>query len=163
MPLEVEELYSNHKNGQTPPSVDEYSKIIIRLSNHFQRSFFIVDALDEHLNKKEVDYASKMEFLSQLKELQLQSKPATCCRIFLTSRETLSIQDPAPTRIDILAKDSDVESYVKSSILDPTKFIFAEKLQSKEALVKMITEKLVQSAQGVLVIILYIGFRHNSC
>jgi hypothetical protein len=153
MPLEVEELYSNHKDGQTSPSLDEYSKVLIRLSNHFQKSFFIVDALDEHLNKQEVDYASKIEFLSQLKELQLQSKPTTCCRLFLTSRETLSIQDPPTTRIDILAKDSDVESYVKSRILDPTKFIFAEKLQTKEALVKLITERLVQSAQGVLVIL----------
>ena len=153
MPGEVKKLYSKHNDGQSSPSLDEYSKVLLYLSNHFRKSFIIVDALDEHLNEEEGDHASQMELFHRLQEFQRQSNATTCCRLFLTSRENLRIRDQLTgyTHIGIRAMDSDIISYLRSRIFDRTKFRFADKLRSTADLANMITEKLVQAAQGMSV------------
>jgi hypothetical protein len=153
LPNEVEELFSKHKDGQSSPSLDEYSKVLSQLSNSFKKSFIIVDALDEHANDEEEGCPMQIEFLDQLRQLQQQSNATTSCRLFFTSRENRSIQDQLAgcARIDIRAMDSDIRLFVRSRISDSTKFRFASALQRNEDLACMITDKLAQLAQGMSV------------
>lgn len=151
LPNEVKELFSKHKDGQSSPSLDEYSKVLSQMLNRFKKSFIIVDALDEHVNDEEEGCPMQIEFLNQLRQLQ-QSNATASCRLFFTSRENRSIQGQLAgcARIDICATDSDIRLFVRSRISD-SKFRFASELQRNADLACMITDKLVQLAQGMLV------------
>jgi len=152
IPDEVKALFSEHKEGKTSPSLYDYSKTLSQLSNCFRRSFIIVDALDEHVDKEE-DSAVQMEFLARLRQIQLQSNPKNLCRLFFTSRENQSIQTQhfGCGRINIRAVDSDITLFVRSRIFDSSKFRFAAQVQRDADLARTITETLIKSAQGMSV------------
>ncbi|KAH8767818.1 hypothetical protein BGZ57DRAFT_797785, partial [Hyaloscypha finlandica] len=155
IPDEVKALFSEHKEGKTSPSLYDYSKTLSQLSNCFRRSFIIVDALDEHVDKEE-DSAVQMEFLARLRQIQLQSNPKNLCRLFFTSRENQSIQTQLQHfgcgRINIRAVDSDITLFVRSRIFDSSKFRFAAQVQRDADLARTITETLIKSAQGMFLL-----------
>jgi hypothetical protein len=148
MPKELNDLYSSCKNGQRSPTLDEYLRLISSSLNYFRRSFILVDALDEHLDDEST---GQIRLLAELQNLQHNRKTPSTYRLLITSRENRFIQDQLLSciRINILAKDLDIISYLRSCIVDDSKFKFSRNIRSNPTLGNMIVDKLVQKAHGM--------------
>lgn len=153
MPREVIDLYARCKNGQSSLSLEDHSQLLSSFSNHFRRSFILVDALDEHLISDDEDNAMQLTLLDTFLNLQHHGSSSGCYTLFFTSRIQSLIESHLAgfIRLDIRATDSDIESYLRSRIYDPTKFTFAQKVQDDANLGNEIVRRLVQKAQGMSV------------
>ena len=154
MPREVINLYAKHKNGQSSLSLDDYSKLLSTFSNHFRRSFILVDALDEHVINDEEESVMQLTLLDILLNLQQQRNSSEGYTLLFTSRENGLIQERLVgcARLDIRAADSDIEVYLRSRIYDPTKFRFAKKVQDDANLANLMISRLVENAKGMSVV-----------
>lgn len=154
MPEEVKELYTKLENGRKSLSLEDHSRLLLSSSNHFRRSFILVDALDEHIINDDEEGAMQLTLLDILLNLQRQRNSSGGYTLFFTSRPNGLIQRRLAgcVCLDIRATDSDIESYLRSRIRDPTKFPFAEKVRDDANLGTLITSRLVENAQGMLVI-----------
>ena len=153
MPKEVIDLYTKSRNGQSSLSLEDYSRLLLSFSNHFRRSFILVDALDEHFVNNDEETAMQLTLLDELLNLQQQGHSSGGYTLFFTSREIGVIQRrlAGGVRLDIRAASSDIESYVRARICDHTKFALAEKVRDDASLVSIVVSKLVEKAQGMSV------------
>lgn len=128
MPRELADLYIRKRNGQTSLSLEDYSRLLSSFSNHFRRSFILVDALDEHIINDDEENAAQLTLLDVLLDLQEQGDNSGGHTLLFTSRENGLIQERLVgcIRLDVRAADADIESYVRSRIGDPTKFKVCE-------------------------------------
>ncbi len=158
MPQEIKTLYSNYKNRQSSLSLEDHSRLLSSFSNHFRRSFILVDALDEHLIKDDEENAMYLTLLNFLLNLHQQKNSSGGYTLFFTSRENSLIKERLAgcARLDIYATNSDIESYLRSRICDPAKFRHAKKVQDDAELGDSIVRELVEKAQGMLVTIFLI-------
>lgn len=154
MPREVIDLYTRYEKNQISPSLEDYSRLLLSLSNPFRRSFILVDALDEHFVNEDEENAMRLTFLDELLNLQQLGNSSGAFTLFFTSRENHVIQKRLTgyVRLDIRAADPDIESYLRSRVRDPTRFTFAEKVRDDNNLVNLIVGRVVEKAQGMLVI-----------
>lgn len=150
-PEELRDLYTKHRKGQSSLSLEESSSLLSSLSNHFRRSFIVVDALDEHFNNKKKDNAMQMALLDVLLPLQRHQASSKGYTLFFTSRDQGWIEERLKgyVRLDIRAANSDIELYLRSQI---TKFSFADKVRNDADLGNLIVRRLVENSQGMLVI-----------
>ena len=154
MPREVIDLYTRYGKGQSSPSLEDYSRLLLSLSNPFRRSFILVDALDEHFVNEDEENAMRLTFLDELLNLQQLGNSSRAYTLFFTSRENHVIQKRLTgyVRLDIRAADPDIESYLRSRVRDPTRFTLAEKVRDDNNLVNLIVGSVVEKSQGMLVI-----------
>ena len=151
MPREVIELYTG--KGQSSLSLEDLTRLLSSFSSHFRRSFILVDALDEHFINDDEESVMQLTLLDSLLNLQKRGNSSRDYTLFFTSREFPLIHRRLAgcVRLDIRATDSDVESYLRSRIYDPTRFPFAGKVQDDANLGNLIVSKLVEKAQGMSV------------
>lgn len=132
-------------------SLDQISKLLLSFSNRLRRSFILVDALDENFANEDEENRLRSDLIEKLQSLQRQNDQPGGCSLLFTSRENYSIREQLAdcTRIDIHAADSDIESYVRSRILNRMKFRFADYLRTDTNLCSTIVGGLVRKAQGM--------------
>ncbi|CAD6584844.1 MAG: hypothetical protein ASARMPREDX12_001771 [Alectoria sarmentosa] len=154
MPKDVIDLYTKHGNGQSSLSLEDLSRLLSSLSNHFRRSFILVDALDEHFVNDDEENAMQLTLLDILLNLQQKRRDSRGCTLFFTSRENGLIQERLAgcVRLDIRAAGSDIELYSRSRIHDPSKFRFANNVRDDVDLGNQIVSGLVEKAQGMFLL-----------
>ncbi len=151
MPQEVKSLYSTYDDGQSSLSLEDLSRLLSCFSNHFRRSFILVDALDEHLSKDDEENPMQFTLLNVLLNLHQQRNGSRGYTLFFTSRENGLIKERLAgcARLDIYATGDDIKSYLLSRISDPAKFRFAKKVQNDANLSNLIVSSLVEKARGM--------------
>jgi hypothetical protein len=153
VPAEVEKLYIKHNKGHVSPSLGEYLELFPALSACFEKTFIIVDGLDELLNVGGKGNVLRGDLLKKILGLQEQSKSRKGCKLFLTSRN----REDLPSRdhlgeccsIEIYAAKSDIELYLQSELIENPVFPFFEDLRKDPNLGQAIKVKLVESANGM--------------
>ena len=155
MPVEVVNLYSAHGHGQRSLSLKNLLSLLSSFPSSFRRSFILIDALDEHFTNEDEENALQLTLLEELLKLQKQRSGFEGYTLFFTSRENHVIQEhlAGSVRLDIRAADSDIESYVRSRISNPSQFRFADKIMGDTELANTIVDTLTEKAQGMLVIL----------
>ena len=153
MPEEVVKLYTDHDNGQSSLSLADYLNLLSSFPDSFRRSFILIDALDENFTNEDEEDVLQLPLLDKLLKLQKQGSASNGYTLFFTSRENHVIQErlAGSSRLDIRAADSDIESYIRSRIADPSQFGFANKIREDVKLTNDIVDKLTKKAQGMLV------------
>ena len=154
MPVEVVNLYSAHGHGQRLLSLENQLSLLSSFPNSFRRSFILIDALDEHFTNEDEENALRLTLLDELLKLQKKGGGLKGYTLFFTSRENHVIQEhlAGSVRLDIRAADSDVGSYVRSRIVNPSQFRFADKIMKDAELAHRIVDRLTEKARGMLVI-----------
>lgn len=155
MPVEVVKLYSAHGQGQKSLSLGNQLCLLSSFPNSFRRSFILIDALDEHFTNEDEENGLQLILLEELLKLQKQGSCFKGYTLFFTSRENYVIQEhlTGAVRLDIRAADSDIESYVRSRIANPSHFRFVDKIMGDAELANTIVDTLTEKAQGMLVIL----------
>ena len=153
MPEEVISLYSAHKQGQSLLSLGGHLSLLSTLPKSFRRSFILIDALDEHFTNEDEEKALRLTLLDELLKLQRQGSGLKGYTLFFTSRENRVIQEQLAGSVclNIRATDSDIESYVRSRIANPSQFSYANKIRENAELVNTIVDRLIEKAQGMSV------------
>ena len=154
LPREVKDLFAAHNNGQSPMSLDVYSKLLASLSSYFRRSFIVVDALDEHMISDDAEKLMQMNVLDILLDVQDKGNGASGYTLLFTSRSIGLIQDRLAkyARIEISAADSDIELYLRSRIRESSKFRFPVKVRDDANFIDQIVSTLVEKARGMSVL-----------
>ena len=153
MPEEVVKRYSAHELDQSSLSLAEYLELLSSFPDSFQRSFILIDALDEIFTNEDEEDVLQFPLLEELLKLQKQRSATNGYTLFFTSRENHVIQEQlaGTRRFDITAADSDIESYIRSRIANSSQFRFANKIQKDTELADTIVERLIEKAQGMSV------------
>lgn len=153
MPEEVVKRYSAHERDQSSLSLAEYLKLLSSFPDSFQRSFILIDALDEIFTNEDEEDVLQFPLLEELLGLQKQRSATNGYSLFFTSRENHVIQEhlAGARRLNITAADSDIESYIRSRIANSSQFRFANKIQKDAELANTIVERLIEKARGMLV------------
>ena len=153
IPAEVVNLYSAHGHGRESLSLAEYLSLLSSLPNSFRRSFILIDALDESFTNEDEEYVLQLPLLEELLKLQKQGSAANGYNLFFTSRENHVIKRKlaGSDHLNIRAADSDIESYVRSRVEDPSQFEFVD-LKGDDKLANAIVDTLTKKAQGMLVV-----------
>lgn len=148
MPVEVVNLY---KQGQSSLSLQSHLSLLSSFPNSFRRCFILIDALDENFTNEDEEDVLQLPLLEELLKLRKQGSASNGYTLYFTSRENHVIQEQltGSARLDIRAVDSDIESYVRSRIADPSQFRFAEKIKGDAELANMIVNRLTEKAQGM--------------
>ena len=150
LPREVKDLFAAHNDGQSPMSLDVYSKLLASLSSYFRRSFIVVDALDELMINDDAMELMQMNLLDVLLNVQHTWNCPGGYTLLFTSRNIGLIQEKLAkyARIEISAANSDIELYLRSRIDGSSKFRFLMKARD-DAIFKEIVTTLVEKAQGM--------------
>jgi hypothetical protein len=117
IPETLRSLYGNHKKKKTQPSFDEIIAALQPVAQMNSRNFVIIDALDELPQTG----GCVSKFLLQIFSLQ-----AKCgLNIFATSRIIPEIvtEFDGSMRLDIRARDNDLQSYLDAHILALPSFV----------------------------------------
>ena len=152
MPEEVVKLYSNHGNGQSSLSLSDYLNLLSFFPDSFRRSFILIDALDENFTNEDEEDVLQLPLLEELLKLQKQRSATNGYTLFFTSRENHVIQEQlaGAGRLDIRAATSDIESYIRSRITNPS-FSFAKEIREDAELANTIVVRLIEKADGMSV------------
>ncbi|KAF3291522.1 hypothetical protein TWF970_000736 [Orbilia oligospora] len=131
LPENVKKLYDQHSAKRTRPSLDDIVATLKSVASLYSRVFIIVDALDEC----QASDNCRAKLLTKL--FQLYAKCGT--NIFATSRFIPEITDRFrdSMRLEILAHDDDVRSYLDGQISQSEKAIL---LKHREDITTRITE-----------------------
>jgi hypothetical protein len=117
MPGQAKSLYSECRNGEVSASFEQYLDLLTASMRYFQRTFVVIDALDEHLVASEGIHGPNTNLLSTLKKIQQTS--ANRCMLLITTRVKRSAQDEPESwaQIEIRARDEDIRSFVNGGFL----------------------------------------------
>lgn len=144
---EATALYSQCRRGQKSLSLENYVALLKSSMKYFRRTFIVIDALDEHLTLDENEPSTHIPLLYHLYSLQKEMPQR--CTMLITSRESDFIRNELHnnTRLEIRAKDEDIQAYVNSRIHN--NFAFAENVKANTDLANAIAKKVVEKAQGM--------------
>ncbi|KAH8595479.1 hypothetical protein B0O99DRAFT_652217 [Bisporella sp. PMI_857] len=140
VPESVKNLYNQHKNKRTRPSLDEISKTLHSVTTAYLRVYVVVDALDEC----QVLERCRSRFLSSIFNFQAK----TGAKLFATSRPILDIEKEFKgcLSLDILASDKDIERYLDGHMSQLPTFILG-----KPNLQEEIKTEIVKAVDGMYV------------
>ena len=127
LPTELLKLYARHFRNDSEPSLEELRALFIVVSQHFDRIFLTIDALDE------CSISQRQELCDFLKHIVNAPKPAKIgsppkaegsgtIKLFVTSRKEADIArafgEAGFPRIEIEARkvDKDIEVYARAQI-----------------------------------------------
>jgi len=138
VPEEIHHLYNRHLQRETRPTFTELSEQLKTESRKFSTVFIVLDALDECSESQQ----TRAKVLSILRELQT-------LRLIVTGRP--HILDMTQTfeeavRLDIRARDSDIEKYIDGQIEMETNL---KKYKQDDNLRKTIKDTIVSKANGM--------------
>ena len=138
IPNSIKELWHKHTKGNGRPTMTELTSTLVSLLSTSERSFMVVDALDEY-SKTEYKRNAFLNLLSILKEH---------CNIMLTSRPAVTVSDrfPKARHLEIRAREIDVRRYVKSQIP-----MLAKCVRMKVELQKLIEDTIAEAVEGMYV------------
>jgi hypothetical protein len=108
IPAHIDQLYRDHHENGSRPSLDEITKALKLTIESYSRSFIVIDALDEYHAS---NYKGLQSLLSELFNLVGQAK----VNFFATSRPVLEIASQFKDgclKQEIRARDDDVLCYV---------------------------------------------------
>ncbi|RYP05212.1 hypothetical protein DL765_009909 [Monosporascus sp. GIB2] len=110
LPKSVRDLYDQHKQKRTQPSLDEIMKILFTVTAMYSKLFIIVDALDEC----QASDGCRSKFLRALFNLQA----TTTANIFATSRHNPDIENEFKhcISLEIFARNEDIDRYLDSPV-----------------------------------------------
>ncbi|KAE9367221.1 hypothetical protein N431DRAFT_562410 [Stipitochalara longipes BDJ] len=148
LPAEIVNAYQRDPNGTSKLDLGECRMALIALLKLFERSFILLDGLDEYVNSAGESKVTKpIELLEKLHEVMLCCGDS--CRMLLTSREpTLAFhKNINATRIPIRANSDDVRSFVSDYILS-REFNLNQMVKADKELESLITDRLTQRADG---------------
>lgn len=140
IPVAVSEIYGQRVSQNKPLDVRDASELLWKICAQFRRVYICLDALDELQPK----------YLEGL--LKLLCDVPSAIHIFLTGRPLVQgiIQKFAKTDTGIIieAQDQDIQRFVEHEIGGPSDL---EPEAMDEILRKMIIDKVIHSAKGLLV------------
>lgn len=117
IPSAPKELFDKHKFKRTRPSTDELNRALQSVARSYERTFIVVDALDEC----EVSDGSRTRFIEHCFALQAR------CRgnLFMTSRFLPDITEKFSkvSTLEIRAKAEDVQKYLASQMSRLPRFV----------------------------------------
>lgn len=133
----VHELYKNHCQKRTRPTVDEVFGILQSAIWEHSKLYFVVDALDEY---PEDHRNILLKYLTML---------GTAVNLMITCRPHISLDPffPQVTTIKIRAKDNDIRRYVDNQIKISSRL--SRHVQSRPDLQGEIQSKIVENAKGM--------------
>lgn len=149
LPVEVIEFYTTHLERRRPdsgcPTIEDYSQLLLLLSQSFPRTFLLVNGLDECHDIDGPGFDGWNMLLSH------QQMTESRIKLLVTSRSHHRIQrifENSP-RIDILASRDDIESHITSKVASFTHL--AEPIAGDPTLTGLITTKVNEMADGMYV------------
>ena len=138
VPDSVKIIYSQHKDKQTRPSLDEILKTLESVIATYSRVYIVVDALDEC----QLSGGYRPKFLSSILNLQAR----TGAKLFVTSRPIPDIEKEFKScpQLEIIASDKDVMRYLNGHISQLPLFVL-----SKPKLQEEIMTEIVKAVKGM--------------
>lgn len=138
IPDAVLKLHYRYTMTDRRPSVTELTSALVSILSSSERSFLVVDALDEY-SQIEHKRNAFLDVLSIIKEH---------CNIMLTSRPAITVSDrfPKARHLEIRARETDVRRYVKSQIP-----MLAKCVRLKAELQKLIEDTIAEAVEGMYV------------
>jgi len=119
IPESVKSLYKYHKMKETRPLFSEVSEVLHSVITGYQRTFIIIDALDEC----QVSNGYRYKFLSEIFKLQAK----TGASLLATSRFIPDIEKEFEKRksilLEIRARDEDVQRYLDNNMCRLPSFV----------------------------------------
>lgn len=136
----VKSLYNQHKPRQTRPSLDELRNTLHQVAANYQKTFIIIDALDECQASPD----GREMFLREIFDLQSN----TNANIFATSRFIQEIERRfnRSIRLEIRAKDTDVQKYLHEKLQNCSSLISDDNSLQEE-----IKTKIAKAVDGMYV------------
>jgi hypothetical protein len=133
------DLYRHHHSRQTHPPLNEYSRLLQAEASHFSKVFIVIDALDECSE----DGRIREHFLAEVQKLLPKA------RLLVTSRNIPNIERnfEGAARLEILAKDKDIERYLESRI--ESQPLLASYVRADSKLRADILSTIVKKAHGM--------------
>jgi hypothetical protein len=140
IPEDVRSLYSQHRGGQSSPTLDEVSKLLQSVMIQHREVFVVIDALDEHPEED----GSRQRLIEQLKTLQ----SAGSVRLMATARDIPKIMQAFHNSIqlEIRANDEDVRKYLTGQM-----FRMPTCVKKNTELQNTIIESITKSTDGMYV------------
>jgi hypothetical protein len=134
----VEQLYLQHADKGTKPSLDEISKILEPVLVNHSTVYIVIDALDECRDSD----GTRWHLLVRLRELQTR----TNLRLMVTSRNMPEIVEEfqEERRLEVKASNEDVKLFVAGQIYRLPKCI-----QRDSLLQDIVQEKIVEAVDGM--------------
>jgi hypothetical protein len=140
-PEEVWELYKQHDKLGTRPSLLGYSQLLQVIAAKFSKIFLVIDALDECND----DDGTRTSLIGEIRRLP-PSLHLLCTSRQIRDIEQLFIGTP---RQEIRASDTDVGSYVMSSIEQNPRL--KKQVLADATLLEEITRNIVAKVDGMCV------------
>lgn len=140
LPSSIEDLYNQHKEMQTRPSLDDISRALQSIAAMYSRVFIIIDALDECQTSDNC----RSRLLSEVFSLQAKTE----ANFFATSRSALYIEREFRgwTSLEILASNEDVRRYINGHISQLPAFV-----SKRPDLQEEIETKITTAVEGMYV------------
>ena len=140
-PEPVSSLYENHARRNTKPSLEEIFSALRSVVRNYSSVYLVLDALDECSYQD----GTRSRLLTKFHDLQREAD----LRIMITSRFTHDVEKKFKftTRLEVRANDMDVKRFVEGQI-----YRLPSCVQRDKALQNFVQDKIVQAADGMLVI-----------
>lgn len=137
LPRRVEDLYLRHRDRGTRPSTDELKSVLHSLVCDYQRTFVVIDALDECGDA--YDQLSDELFM-------LQGRDGSNVSILATTRHIPRITNRFSTcpQLEIRANNDDIERYLDSNMSTLSSFVLRD-----PGLQNTIKRQIIDAADGM--------------
>ncbi|KAJ6496284.1 ankyrin repeat-containing domain protein [Mycena sanguinolenta] len=106
LPPAVEDLYSNHQEQRTRPSLEDMHSVLCSTASAFPRVFIVVDALDEYPEDARNVLLHRLSLLGSRVSLMLTSRPHIDIKHAISDFEI----------IEIRAAENDIREYLEGQI-----------------------------------------------
>ncbi|EGC47007.1 ankyrin repeat protein [Histoplasma capsulatum var. duboisii H88] len=137
----VKDLYNRHKRVNTRPSLDELRSSLQQIAASYQRTFIVIDALDECRASPD----GREMFLQEIFNLQTNTNAS----IFATSRFIQEIEGKfdGSIRLEIRANATDVQKYLDERLRNCSTLISEDKSLQEE-----IKTKIAKAVDGMFLL-----------
>ncbi|KLJ13093.1 hypothetical protein EMPG_11959 [Blastomyces silverae] len=137
----VKDLYNRHKLRKTYPSLDELRSTLHQIAASYQRTFIVIDALDECQASPD----GREMFLQEIFKLQTNTNAS----IFATSRFIQEIEGKfdGSIRLEIRASATDVQKYLDKKLRNCSTLISEDKSLQEE-----IKTKIAKAVDGMFLL-----------
>ncbi len=140
LPQRLVDLYERLGRGDNHLDRQQLESLFLSLCSDFNRTFVLIDALDEC--NIATERSSLLSIIQALQDASVKS--------LITSRpnlEDINMQFDQALRVEIVAKESDVKAYLMGKVMANP--VFAKRISSAPGLEKNIVETITSRASGM--------------
>ena len=160
LPDYVHDIWTQHGTGTKKLSLASCLNLLRRLLANAQRSFIVVDAMDELVNEsqKRHNFRRLVKCILDIKDRvneSLQTESKTLCKVFITSREPcyprqLMIEESLLTMYELAAVENDIKLLVLDSVDNDLTDVLSSVEYSDDGgrLREKIQNQIISKAQG---------------